>query len=74
MAQMLSENCSQDFQDVEDCVSTSAIDPEYDAWFRRKVAKSIQAVAAGQLLSNEEVNRRAAARIQRALAAKGISV
>ena len=49
----------QEYQNVADSVSTAATDPEYDAWFRCKVAKSIQAVEAGHLLSSEEINQRA---------------
>ena len=51
-----------------------ATDLAYEAWFRRKVARSIQAIDNGQFLTNDEVNRRAEARIRKILETKGETV
>jgi|GEM_PF-2841904 hypothetical protein len=48
-----------------------ATDPAYEAWFRRKVERSIIAADAGQLLSGQEVDERAEARIRQALEQRG---
>ena len=44
-----------------------ATDPAYEAWFVRKVERSIIAADAGPLLSSQEVDERAEARIRQAL-------
>lgn len=38
---------------------------EYDRWFRKRVASGIREADEGKLLSSEEVDRRAQARIRR---------
>ena len=66
MAQMLteSEDFIQDYQDVVDEVYASSTDPEYEAWFRKKVEAGEQAYREGRFISQEEEIRRAEVRHQ----------
>ena len=61
MSQVLteSEDFVQDYQDVVDGVCASGTDPEYEAWFQRKVEAGEQAYLEGRFISQEEENRRA---------------
>ena len=69
MAQVLTkdEDFIQDFQDVDNDVSTHATDPEYDAWFRRKVEAGEKAYREGRFVTQEEATRRAELRRQKLL-------
>ena len=57
MAQVLTkdEDVIQDFQDVDNDVSTPVTDPEYDAWFRRNVEAGLQDIREGRVVSHEQI-------------------
>ena len=59
MAQMLNKSA-----DAVDAVCASCTDPEYEAWFRRKVKAGEQAYMEGCFISQEEETRRAEVRHQ----------
>ena len=67
MAQLLTEteDFVQDYQGVRDGASTSSTDPEYDAWFRRKVEAGLRDIREGRLWTADEVDRQAEERIAR---------
>ena len=69
MAQLLTEteDFVQDYQGVKDGASTSSTDPEYDAWFRRKVEAGEKAYREGRFVTQEEATRRAELRRQKLL-------
>ncbi len=50
-----------------DCGKADMADAQYDRWFREQVALGIEDADAGRLLTVEEVNARAEARIAQAL-------
>ena len=64
MAQALERQHDDFVEDLSADVSMSATDPEYDAWFRRKVEAGEQAYREGRFISQEEETRRAEVRRQ----------
>ena len=61
---------AHNFQEEQQEVMSSN-DHVYEAWFRRKVERSLIAANAGQLLSCQDVDKRAEARIREALEKRG---
>ncbi|MBQ7606909.1 MAG: hypothetical protein IJU76_02890 [Desulfovibrionaceae bacterium] len=70
------ERQHDDFVDcLSEDVSMPDTDPEYDAWFGRKVEAGLRDIQEGRVLTADEVDQRAQERIARflALRAKRVS-